>query len=116
MNHDPALDTLKAQWNGVHVHAHVSLLRRTNRSVDLGEIIMTTGFRDIDEWRGYGEAGSFVLFLVERYGIGALREFVRTSSGDESRGVIEARIRTVWGTTLADAQAEWLTLVDAWPN
>ena len=114
LNSDPDSSARAPLWNGMHVHAHVQMLRRTRRFVPLDGILSTGDFRDVDEWRGYGEAGSFVLFLVEEYGLPRLLEFFRSETRGASQDQIEANVRTVWGVALPDLQRQWLAVVDAW--
>ena len=102
------------RWNGIHVHAHVAMLRRTQRFVPLSQLLTTNDFRDIDDWVSYGEAGSFLFWLVETYSLESMIQFFRTGARDASRGAIEVSMRASWGLTLVDAERLWLQTVDGW--
>ena len=114
LNNDPDSTTLSPQWNGMHVHAHVQMLRRTSRFVPVVDILETGVFREVDEWRAYGEAGSFLLFLIEKDGLPRLLDFFRTSPREASREDITADVQRLWGVPMPDLVRQWLEVVDAW--
>lgn len=111
---DPGLAVWNSRWNGTHVYEHTQLLIRTNRLRPLASMLTTDDFIDTDDWIGYGEAGSFTLYLIEQYGIGPMLSFVGMSSRSDSRARIEANLRAVWGKDLATLEAEWLAFIDGW--
>lgn len=114
LNTDPGEPVVAPQWNGTHVYAHTQLLTRTNQRRPLSAIVTTDGFRSTSEWVAYGQAGSFVLYLIEQDGLGPMLQFFGTSSQDDSLSQIESRIQATWGITLAEAEARWLAYVDEW--
>src|SRR5688500_14753893 len=72
----------------------------------------TNGFRGIqDQTLSYRVAGSFVLHMTERFGLPAVLQFFRpVNSRDESLDVIRARVLAVFGVSLEDIEATWLTM------
>jgi len=114
LNVDPADPSDVPRWNGTHVYEHTQLLIRMNQRLLLAAIVTTDGFRGAMEWVGYGEAGSFVLYLVEQYGLGCMLQFFGASTRDDSRSRIEANIQATWGLSLAQAESDWLAFVNAW--
>jgi len=103
-----------SKWNGTHVYAHTQLLVRTGQLRALGPMLTTSAFRGVDEWVGYGEAGSFLLYLIEQYDIGPMLSFFGMSAQGDSRARIESNIRLVWGADLAELEADWLAFIDGW--
>lgn len=114
LNVEPGSSVWSPPWNGTHVYAHTRLLVETNRLRPLSTIITTSDFRDVDEWTGYGEAGSFLLFMIEQHGIDRMVAFFRAGARNDSLPRIEDNIRAVWGVSLAEAEAAWLAYVDGW--
>lgn len=100
------------QWNGMHVHEHVAMLRRTNRFVPLSEMLTTESFRRVDSWRSYGEAGSFIHFMIREHGIERMLTLFRTGSRDDSHSTIREQMRALWGMPVAEAERRWLLAVD----
>jgi len=114
LNVDPAASRWAPPWNGTHVYAHTQLLVRTNQIKPLSSIITTSAFRELDTWVGYGEAGSFVLFLIEQHGIGRMLSFFRASSQNDSLARIEGNIQSNWGMSLVEVEAAWLAFINDW--
>jgi hypothetical protein len=110
---DPMNGDFEPRFNGEQVHAAARRYRLGGQLVlPLSNIVTSTGFRSItDSTLSYREAGSFVAFLVTRYGLERLLAFFRGGTRDDSLGVIETRFRQAFGTALADAEAEWLAFV-----
>jgi len=111
---DPGLAVWNSRWNGTHVYAHTQLLISTGQLRPLGPMLTTDGFRAVDEWVGYGEAGSFCLWLIEQYDIGPMLRFVGMSAQSDSRARIESNMQAVWGQDLATLEAAWLEFIDGW--
>ena len=60
----------------------------------------------------YRTAGSFVLYLTERFGLEAvLRFFSQPVGRDESLETIRARMQSVFGESLEEAEGAWLDLL-----
>jgi len=114
LNVDPADPTDVPRWNGTHVYEHTQLLIRTNQRVPLATIITSDGFGTTTEWVGYGEAGSFVRYLVDQYGLGRMLQFFAMSARDDPRSRIEANVQAVWGQPVAQLEAEWLAFINLW--
>ncbi len=114
LDSDPAGAVLAPRWNGTHVYEHTQLLIRTNRRRPLATILTTDDFRNASEWVAYGEAGSFVLFLIEQHGLGPMLTFVGRGSRDDASARIETNFRAIWGMTLAQAETNWLEHVRTW--
>lgn len=114
LNSEPGALPLAPRWNGTHVYEHTQLLVQTGQLRPLQTIVTTAAFRDVHEWVGYGEAGSFLLFLIEEFGLDHLLSFFRISGRDDSRASIESAFRSVWGISLAEAEQRWLQTIADW--
>jgi hypothetical protein len=111
---DPAAGRFEAWFNGQEVHAACrDYLRDGRLPLPVVDYVTTTAFRGLpDQVISYRLAGSFVRFLADDHGLAAVLEFVRRAGGrDESLAVIRARAEAVFGRTLADLEADWLSFL-----
>ena len=61
----------------------------------------------------YRMAGSFMLHLTERFGLPSVLQFLRGGGQNESLATIQARMRSVFGVSLEDAEVSWLEMLAA---
>lgn len=108
---DPARNDFVARFNGQPVHdACRGYLASGTLPLPLSRYATTTGFRGItDAVLSYRMAGSFVLFLTDRFGMTGLQSFARASTRDDSLPTIRARMEAAFGVSLEQAELEWLT-------
>jgi hypothetical protein len=110
---DPGRGDFNVAFNGVQVHeACRGYLRAGTLPLPLSRYVTTNEFRNIaDQVMSYRMAGSFVLFLQERYGLPALLAFFRVSGRDDSLATVRTRFQQSFGATLEEAEAAWLALL-----
>jgi hypothetical protein len=110
---DPGNGNFNVMFNGVQVHeACRGYLRAGTLPLPLSRYVTTNDFRTIsDQVMSYREAGSFVLFLQEQFGLPQLLSFFRAGGRDDSLPVIQARFQQAFGATLDQAEARWLALL-----
>jgi hypothetical protein len=78
----------------------------------LAHYVTTNGFRAIpDQIMSYRIAGSFVLFLQERFGLPQVLSFFRVSRREDSLGTIGTRFEQIFGVTLEEVEADWLAML-----
>jgi len=113
MQTDPLAGDFEPRFNGEQVHAAAKRYRAAGSLVlPLSQIATTTGFRGIlDSTLSYREAGSFVAFLIDRYGMASVQQFFRISTASDSQGTIRTRFQQAFGASLEDAEAAWLAFV-----
>lgn len=113
MQTDPARHDFMVRFNGEQVHtACRGYLRANSLPLPLSRYVTTSGFRGIpDSTMSYRMAGSFVLYLVERFGLPAVVQFFRVNNRDESLDAIRTRMQAVFGVSLEHAENEWLTML-----
>lgn len=113
---DPANGVFESRFNREEVH------HAARRYLDSGELILpldriieTNGFRAItDSVLSYREAGSFVRFLIDRYGLDRFLAFYRSGlMPDSAKAVIKARFQNTIGVTFDEAEAAWLDMLRA---
>jgi hypothetical protein len=110
---DPLNGSFEPRFDGEPLHAAARRYRLSGQLVlPLSNIVTSTGFRAVaDGTLSYCEAGSFVAFLMTRYGLERVLAFFRASARDDALGVIETRFQQAIGITLSAAEAEWLAFV-----
>ena len=64
-----------------------------------------------DDVLSYREAGSFMRFTIDRYGIERVLEFFRISSRTDSVTLIKERFQTAFGLSMDDVEREWLAML-----
>lgn len=110
---NPATSRFESVFNGQEVHqACAQYLGNGTLVLPLTRVAQTSDFRAItDSVLSYREAGSFVRFMIDRYGIARVLEFFRISSRTDSIPTINARFQTALGVSLEDAETAWLTML-----
>jgi hypothetical protein len=110
---NPAANDFESVFNGQQVHqACAEYLRFGRLIVPLDRIIQTNDFRALsDATQSYRQAGSFVRFLVDRYGIPRTLEFFRISSRGDSLTTIRDRFLSAFGEALQTAEAAWMAML-----
>jgi hypothetical protein len=110
----PAGD-LTVKFNGQQVHdATRNYLSTGALPRPLVTHVTTSGFRGIgDSVMSYRMAGSFVLYLTERFGLPSMLAFLKGDGRMESLATIQARMQAVFGLTVEEAEAGWLAMLAA---
>lgn len=111
---DPSAGRLDSVFNGVEVHqACRGYLAVNLLPLRLASDVTTQPFRNIqDSTLSYRYAGSFVRFLMDRYGTPAVLRFFREAGGgSESLATIQSRTQTVFGRSLEAVEADWLAFL-----
>jgi len=68
-------------------------------------------FYDFQHETSYMEAGSFVKFLVERYGLDRLRQLYGQETGDADQD--EPLVKSLYGKSYAELETEWLEYLES---
>jgi|GEM_PF-3003262 len=61
----------------------------------------------------YDEAGMFVSYLIDTFGIDKMKQAICSVSEFDSREVIEGHFADVFGISVVDAERAWLTYLDS---
>jgi hypothetical protein len=110
---DPVRGDLTARFNGEAVHdASRRYLLSGTLPLPLSRVITSEGFRAIpDSTLSYRMAGSFVLYLTERFGLPAVLDFFRGTTRDEALATIRLRTQATFGASLEDLEEAWLRML-----
>jgi hypothetical protein len=110
---DPAAGDFTVRFNGQQVHDACRAYQASGvLPLPLSRYVTTTGFRGIpDATLSYRFAGSFVLYLTERFGMPAVLRFFEVNDRNESLDTIRARVQAVFGMPLEDLESGWLSML-----
>jgi hypothetical protein len=110
---DPASGDFTVRFNGQQVHDACRIyLQQGTLPLPLSRSVTTADFRKIsDQVLSYRMAGSFVLYLTERFGLPAVLRFFATNNREESIDAIRARFQSVFGVPLDDVASDWLVML-----
>ncbi len=113
---DPAKGDFDSRFNGEEVHhAARRYLDAGQLVLPLDRIIETSGFRAVsDSELSYREAGSFVRFVIDRYGLDRFLAFYRSGvTPNDAKATIKPRFSNAMGLAFEDAEAAWLEMLRA---
>ena len=103
----PAAGVFHAQWNGRNVHAIAAEHLAANRIPAVAELLESPAFFSCDEEFTYPVAGSFVRFLIDRYGMAPLRAYFAGATFNDGAARSRSLFQAAYGTSLDAAWAEW---------
>jgi hypothetical protein len=115
---DPVAGIFESRFNGEEVHAAARRYLQSGQLVlPLDRIVESSGFRAVtDATLVYREAGSFVRFLIDRYGMEKVLALFRSGgSYSDTAAAVKARFRTAFGVSLEEAEAAWLEMLGGTP-
>jgi hypothetical protein len=112
---NPTTGDFESRFNGAQVHdACAAYLRAGTLVLPLERIVVTDGFRSVsDSVLSYREAGSFVRFMIDTYGLDRTLEFFRRSSRNDSASVVRGHFLNALGVSLETAEGAWLDMLRA---
>jgi hypothetical protein len=109
---DPLDNRFVALWNNTPIHDVARRQRSAGSLVSPTTTLTSERFRTHSEEVSYPAAGSFVAFLIERYGQASLNEFFRRAAGRlEPEAEIRQRVVAVWGKSMETLEQEWLAFL-----
>jgi hypothetical protein len=110
---NPAAGDFESVFNGQQVHNACSqYLQAGTLVLPLDRIVSTTAFRAVgDQVLSYREAGSFVRFAIDRFGITRVLQFFRISSRTDSLATIQERFQSAFGLSMEAVESEWTAML-----
>ena len=108
---DPARDSIP-RWSGTPLHDLTRQFRQQGRFVPLAGLTETASFRSHDSNVTYPEAGSFMRWLVDEYGLDRIRTlYARAAGPNESATGVRAGFAAVYGRSLDELEQAWLAFL-----
>jgi hypothetical protein len=110
---NPAAGNFESVFNGQEVHSACrQYLQAGTLVVPLDRVATTTSFRGVsDQVLSYREAGSFVRFAIDRYGVERVLQFFKISGRDDSLATIKDRFSSAVGVSIETAEGDWLAML-----
>jgi len=118
---DPWNDDWVSQWNRREVeepYIYIDMAiedRAAGWHVPMESILESDGFNEAFAERGmviYVQAGTFVRYLIDTFGLEAMKSIFRAVAYDDSRENILTAFRASFGVSVADAEAGWQAWLD----
>jgi hypothetical protein len=108
----PAGETVP-KWSGTPLHDLARQFRQQGRLAPLTAIADTAGFRAIDPNVAYPESGSFVRFLIDTYGLDAIKRLYGASQPSDSGQRIADVFLSVYGRSLTEVEQRWWAMLES---
>jgi hypothetical protein len=108
---DPSRD-LTPRWSGSALHDLARQFRQQGRLVPLARLAETASFRAEDSNVTYPEAGSFMRWLIDEYGLDRVRAlYARATGPNEGAAGVRASFAAVYGRSLDDLESAWQAML-----
>ena len=79
----------------------------SGRLPPVASLLGSTGFLPVRRQHHVPCAGSFVRYLIDRYGLNPLKTYFASATFEDVAAVTEARIQAAYGHTVASLWDEW---------
>jgi hypothetical protein len=109
---NPSAGDFVPRWSGTPIHEAARQLRATGQLIPIASIAETAAFRARNQGVTYPQSGSFVRFLIDADGIGAMRRLFASMPGEAPLATVRSAFQNVYGYTLEEAEARWLRFLD----
>lgn len=98
-------------WNGTDFNIIAKNLLRQGSLAELVDLIDNTSYRTIDPNITYPVSGSFVKYLIDKYGVASLLNFIKISNWNDSNQKVFNDFESIFGLSLNDAWSNWLDFI-----
>lgn len=112
MSTDPFNGDYEAKWQNSTVHFWAKKYKNEGTLLPLDTILETNNFRSYDSGITYPESGSFVRFLIDKYGIDRLKSFFQQGNRMDSIDTMKQAFLSIFRFTIEQAENEWLQFLD----
>jgi hypothetical protein len=109
---DPVSGDFVARWSGTPVHDLARQFRQQGRLIPLSELLTTNDFRKPDPNLTYPEAGSFMRYLLDVYGLEGIKRLFQRGNPADSSDAVRQQFLAVYGRAIADVERDWWALLD----
>ena len=115
LNHDWVARQTRSEPHSTHLET-VLELRIQGELYPLESLMESAAFNETLATEaypvGYPEAGMFVAFLVQRFGLEKMREIMMALEYDATLSTIREEFQRVFGFSIQEAEAQWLAMLD----
>jgi hypothetical protein len=111
---DPsANDYIAREKDGTPVHIVAKNLKTAARLIPFTTCVTSAGWSSSDYTVTYDEAGSFVRYMIDMYGIAKMKQVFTSIRDSDSVATVSTKLQAIYGCTLSQAETEWLGFLDA---
>ena len=75
--------------------------------IAIGDLLATNDFRRFDPNVTYPEAGSFVAYVLDTYGLEAMKRLFQRGSPLDSPDAVRQQFLDVYARSIADVERDW---------
>ncbi|MCD6329454.1 MAG: hypothetical protein ACTSQ8_26160 [Candidatus Helarchaeota archaeon] len=111
---DPYNNDYTARWNGMPVHYWGKKYKDEEALIPLDNLLETEDFRAYDGVITYPEAGSFMKFMIDSYGLDQMKSFFEIGDRYHSKETIKLNFVSVYNFSINKAEEEWLLFLDSY--
>jgi len=104
-------DYIPREKGGEPVHSIARRFLAEGRLYPVEDILEAVKFMEGDFTIGYIQGGSFVGYIMDAYGIEALKALFQNSGYNDSSQQIKSTFLGVYGRSIADMEQEWLAFL-----
>jgi hypothetical protein len=101
-----------ARWNGTPVHAAARQFRQQGRLVPIADLLETNSFRRFDSNVTYPQAGSFVRYLLDTYGLETWKRLYGLGGPADTAAAVREHFESIYGLTITAVEADWLAVIE----
>ncbi|MFM8911293.1 MAG: hypothetical protein ACKOE6_00040, partial [Flammeovirgaceae bacterium] len=110
--HTAAYPDFVALWNGSDFNLLAKQFRKGGQIPSLNQLLVSRSFRNYSDLTTYPVFGSFVSFLISRYGPVKLKDFFRVCKYSDGLEKINSDFLKSFGISVETAWNEWGDFVD----
>jgi hypothetical protein len=108
---DPVRGVLTPRWNGAELDDLARTYDSTGRLPPVSSLMTGPDFFRFDANMTYPCSGSFVRYLLDRYGLDRFRSYASSAAFDDAAGVTETRFQAAYGRSVQALWDEWLAYI-----
>lgn len=103
-------EAMEEKWHGVNHLEWVKKFQREKKLISLSELIDDKEFWQYSDLVTYPESGSFVKFLIEKYGLENFKKLYQELGPNFSDEQNEKIFQQIFNKSLTDLETEWFDL------
>jgi len=105
-------DFVPRDKSGVPIHSIARTYLAEGRLYRVEDILGSQAFLESDFTVSYIQAGSYVRFLMDIYGIESLKYLFRSLNAGDYPDTMKTVFQAVYGKSISEAEAEWLAFLN----
>ena len=104
---DPVRGLLRPRWNGTDLDELARTYDARGQLPALSALLTSPDFFRFDTNITYPCSGSFVRYLIDRYGLSVFKTYLRSATFDDGAADTQSRFQAAYGRALASVWEDW---------